>query len=317
MIPRALAASALATLLLGCEAPPQPAPPPAATGAPAGVAADAALRERLGLALEPLAAATFLPAVEGFGTVLPVEPAIELDAERRTAEAASAASGAALARAEALFAAEQATSLASLEAARHQAALDSIQRQRAESRLALAWGVGSPLAEEGVRRRWLERLASGRATLAQLRFPLGSTLPAGPLTFSVSALGGGASWRAHPAWPGPADPALPGPSYLALLTGERLPQPGEALRVWAEGGPAEVGVLVPATAVLLADGGSWAYVESGERLRRRALPLTRPQAGGYFVAQGFQAGERVVVEGAGLLLALETGSLDPDAEEEE
>jgi hypothetical protein len=59
---------------------------------------------------------------------------------------------------------------------------------------------------------------------------------------------------------------------------------------------------------VLAGGEAWCYVaESDEVLARRRVDLARPVPQGYFQTSGFEPGERVVVAGAGLLLAREIG----------
>jgi len=61
---------------------------------------------------------------------------------------------------------------------------------------------------------------------------------------------------------------------------------------------------VPLSAVVLAGGEPWCYVQTPDDVFvRRRVDLGRPLPQGYFQAQGFTAGERVVVAGAGLLLA--------------
>jgi len=120
-------------------------------------------------------------------------------------------------------------------------------------------------------------------------------------------------WRVAEAWLGPADPNVPGPTVLALLAAPSRLSPGERLIASvAEGGRAE-GVVVPRSALVLASGEAWSYVrtEDGEFARRR-VHLGRPLEQGYFQATageaaGFEPGERIVVAGAGLLLAREIG----------
>lgn len=319
-VARWLLTAVLAAALACSSPPPSPAPgsPESAAEAAPGVAAEPALRERLGIALEPLAAASLAPSLEGFGSVLAAEPLADLDAELATAHTALAASQASRERAAALYEADQAGSLANLEAARRQEATDAAQLERAERRLALAWGPASPFRDEAERRRWLARLTAGRAVLARLQLPPG--VPAGALHFAVEPLSGQASWTAEAVWPAPAEAAtalLPGPSYLALLAGPHLPQPGERLRVRASGGQAASGVLVPETAVVIAEGAAWAYVEVGGRWLRRPVDLAQPLPGGYFQAAGFAVGEPVVGRGAGLLLALEAGAAQPESGGEE
>jgi len=61
---------------------------------------------------------------------------------------------------------------------------------------------------------------------------------------------------------------------------------------------------------VLAGGQAWCYVRSDdEDFERIAVDLSRPVAAGYFETEGFEAGQAVVVAGAGLMLAYETGGV--------
>ena len=95
---------------------------------------------------------------------------------------------------------------------------------------------------------------------------------------------------------------------LALLAAPAGLSYGERLIASVPTGASLAGSAVPASAVVLAGGEAWCYVqESGEALARRRVDLGRPLPEGYFQESGFKAGERVVVAGAGLLLAREIG----------
>lgn len=272
------------------------------------------MRRRLGLELAPLVALEWRASLEGQGQVLPLDTLVELDADLSQAEEKAALSASLLARSEALHSSSaRAISLAELDAFREQAAFDAADALRQERRLALAWGPQAPFLASAARTRWLARLAAGEAALLRLQLPLGAALPAGGLSFRVLPLSEGEGWKARLFWPAPADPALPGPSYLALLQGRNLPRPGEKLRVRLAGGAPLKGVLIPAAAMVVSGGEAWAYVEKDGRWLRRPLPLERPVAGGFFATDGFAPGEKVVVQGAGLLLATEMGAAQPSS----
>lgn len=283
--------------------------PTASSTATPGLAADAATRERLGIRLEPLAAATFVSGAAGVATIVSAAPLAELDADLAQAGAVRDAAAAALARSEALFAADQSISAAELESARREAAVASAELERLRLRLRFAWGPGSPFGGGKRRRGWLERLAAGRAALARIELPAGSPAPA---ALAVTPLGGtgGGPIEVAARWAAPADPSRPGPAWLALLTGPDLPQPGDRLSAAASPAAPLSGVRVPGEALVLENGGAFVYTLAGPTFSRKPLPLDRPLAGGFFAATGFAVGEPVVVHGAGLLLALETGAAD-------
>jgi len=293
-----------------------------------GVLLTAADRERLGIAVEELRPAERQGRTEGFATVVSVASLGEVDSDLAAARAAAVASHAALARAEALYADQVSVSLAAVESARRQAAADDAQAQRLERRLALEWGPragGSPFAGEGSRGAWLDRLAAGQAALARVQFPLGTALPSRTPTLHLEALtaaGAGTAPTVRAIWPAPEDPALPGPAFFSLITGSALPQIGERLRATADTSHLQHGVTIPETAIVLSGGSAWCFIEAGgdgqtSRFVRRPVALAGQTdaanaagsvPGGYFAASGFSVGEKVVVRGAGLLLAHEVGA---------
>ncbi|MEP7012708.1 MAG: hypothetical protein ABJC13_20490 [Acidobacteriota bacterium] len=300
-----------------------------------GVVVTPADRERLGIAVEELRPAERQGRTEGFATVVSVAALGEVDSDLGAARVAAVASHAGLTRAEALYADQVSVSLAVVEAARRQAAADDGQVERLERRLALEWGPragGSPFAGEGSRRAWLDRLASGQAALARVQFPLGTVLPSRTPTLHLASLTAGPVRTAGTApavraiWPAPEDPALPGPAFFTLITGGALPQIGERLRATADLSHVQQGVTIPESAIVLSGGGAWCFIEIGggspggksSRFVRRPVALPEgaassagapgAAASGYFAPSGFTAGEKVVVEGAGLLLAHEMGA---------
>jgi hypothetical protein len=303
-----------------------------------GVALTPSDRERLGIATEELRPTQRQGRTEGFAIMVSVAPLAEIDSDLAAAHVAAVASRSALVRAEALYADQVSVSLAAVETARRQAAADGAQVQRLERRLALEWGPGasgSPFAGEAARRAWLDRLAAGRAALARVQFPLGTALPSRTPTIHLARLtaaeaGEAASWEVRAVWPAPEDPALPGPAFFALIAGEALPQIGERLRAGADQSHLQRGVTIPESAVVVSTGSSWCFVEQtgdGKSSRFVRRPVVLPEgpensagapgtpSGGYFAATGFAAGEKVVVRGAGLLLAHEMGTSAGASEE--
>lgn len=71
-------------------------------------------------------------------------------------------------------------------------------------------------------------------------------------------------------------------------------------------GPEIQGVVIPVDAVVWLDGKSWVYVEKDtEHFVRREISTKVPIKNGWFVSKGFSAGEKVVTNGAQLLLSEE------------
>lgn len=287
----------------------------AAADAEAGIVLDGAAQARLGIRLETLAAAAVAERIVGFGVVESIAPLAQLDAESVQAHAVATAAAAALARAEALYADQEGTSLTVVEAARRDATSAASAVELAERRLAIDWGGGGPLASAAGRATWLKSLIAGRAALVRAQFPAGSAFDPATTRLEVDPFSrGGSTLAARQVWSAPGDPAVPGLALFVLVEAPQAPRPGDRVRVVAEG-TLRAGVVVPAAALVLADGATWCYVLTAaadgypERFVRRALAIDRPEAAGYFVAAGVAPGDRVVVAGGGSLLAEEVGAV--------
>jgi hypothetical protein len=134
-------------------------------------------------------------------------------------------------------------------------------------------------------------------------------LPSGkPAALTLRRVGGGDGWTASEVWSAPADPSVPGPTLLALLPGSNGLGFGERLTATVPSGEQQTGAVVPASAMVLAGGQAWCYVQSGEHeFARRAIDIGRPVDAGYFQEHAIAAGDKIVTAGAGLLLARELG----------
>lgn len=289
--------------------------PAVAAAAEPGIVLDAAAQERLGVRLATLEAAAVADRIVGFGIVESAAALAQLDAESSQARAVAAAAQAALARAEALYADQEGTSLAVVEAARRDAAAAAAAVDLVERRLAIDWGAGAQLvASSSSRGAWLKSLIAGRAALVRAQFPAGTGFDPQTAQLEVDPFSrGGAPLAARHVWAAPGDPGVPGLALFLLVEAPQAPQPGDRVRVVAQG-TVRPGVVVPASSLVLADGATWCYVlvasanGQPERFVRRALAIDRPEAAGYFVAAGLAPGDRVVVAGGGSLLAEEVGA---------
>jgi hypothetical protein len=274
-----------------------------------GVALDEEEREKLGVELGVIASASFQPVIEGPARVVDAQTVIGPLADLGDAEINARTSRTALERSRNLFKNDTAVSAEALEAAERQAAADEAQLRVARARVSLGLGVEAPWLDARRRDPVLEDLAKGSALLVTASFPSGFG-DAAPESLALRRVGasGSQAWNATDLWAGPADPAVPGPTVLALLAAPGGLSVGERLTASLASGAALPGTVVPLSSIVLAGGEAWCYVATGdERLERRRVELGRPQPGGYFQAEGFTAGEQVVVAGAGLLLAREIG----------
>ena len=98
-----------------------------------------------------------------------------------------------------------------------------------------------------------------------------------------------------------------------LVDGSDLAQ-NEHVTVEVPVGVAVAGVMVPTDALVYGQNQTWAYVQREPgKFERVAIDPAKAMTGGYFLPQagGVQAGQAIVVQGAGLLLARE---LNPSTE---
>lgn len=290
---------------------PQPAAdaaeaPEATAGAP--LALDKEQVAKLGLVIQPAAAATYHAEVEAFGQVWSHEAIAQLAADVATAEAAARQSAAALARIQALAQTPGAFPADAQEGAQRQAATDAAALQLAHRRLSALLGDRLPGHQAGAD---LPDLASGKVKLVRVTFPLGNGPRQVPASLRLLPLGDASAtkgWQAHAIWEAPSDSAVPGYSVWATASGEGLLE-GDRLMALVPTGAALAGVLVPDGAVVVSEDKTWCFVEKPEgTFRRVAIDTRRPAGAGYVVATGLAADDRLVVHGAGLLLARMMGA---------
>jgi hypothetical protein len=279
-----------------------------------GVALDADEQEKLGVSVAPLEAAQFQGEIEGPGIVLSVQPIAQAVADVATAEAAANASAAALKRAKGLFDAGTAISAEAVEAAERQAVTDAANLALARTKASVAFGANAPWLDAKRRAAILRKLSASSAAVVQASFPAGlgdgqdSTLT----IRKVGVAPGGRSWRATDVWIGPADPAVPGPTLFGYVDNAKGLAQGDHIIAAVATSETFDGVVVPASAIVIAGGAAWCYVvENSDHFVRKEVDLGRPSGSGYFQAtnqaDGLKPGATIVVGGAGLLLARETG----------
>jgi multidrug efflux pump subunit AcrA (membrane-fusion protein) len=284
----------------------------------AGVAAatelDAADQSRLGLRMVTLAAGEMPPTTHAVADVLDPAPLARALDELKAAQAAADASRAEVDRTRALLAEGGNASRKALEAARAQAVADRARLR--EARVALRGQWGDDLARMGAtrRERLLDALVDGTQVLlkaeplgrpgpalkvhaATLQMPDGTGMPArvlGTLPRSTSGLAAGWLLQAD------AGPLVPGMVLTAQLQGVGAPVHG---------------VLLPRAAIVRWNGLDWAYVATGTtRFERRAVTPRAMTPAGWLVGAPFKPGERVVVQGAEALVAVDAAPAPGSAE---
>lgn len=266
---------------------------------------EAETQKRIGLGVAPLSAAAHRATRQGFARVLDATSLTTLLNELALARMNLATSEKESARAKVL-AAQTNLSEKALLAAEIVAERDRLAVQATEDKLALAFG--RELENRADLPQLSGSLASLEAALVRVDLPAGAGLVTPPAKARLFAPANEAElFEAQ--FIGPAtsvDPEFQGQAflYLARQTNRRL-APGANLTALLElSGNALPGVVVPRAAVVRSEGRGWAFVQNGDdTFTRREVVLTRPTSDGWFVAEGFKPGEKVVVTGAQVLLS--------------
>ena len=275
---------------------------------------DAAAQSRLGLRLATLANGELPSTTHAVADVLDPVPLAKAVDELAAAQAAADASRAEAARTRALLAANGNASRKALEAAQAQAIADTTRLREARIVLRTTWGDDLADMQAAQRDRLVDALVRGSLVLlraeplgrpnaslkvhaASLQMPRGDQVPAqvlGQLPRSTSGLAAGWLLQA------PAGTLVPGMVLTAQLMGET-----GAVR----------GVLLPREAIVRWNGLDWAYVVAGaNRFERRAVQPRAMTPAGWLVGAPFKAGERVVVQGAEALIAVDAAPVPGSAE---
>ncbi|MBL8550125.1 MAG: hypothetical protein JNJ73_09065 [Hyphomonadaceae bacterium] len=308
---RGHAALIAALLALGCakhEEAPADAPAPANT-----VRMDAPTQARMGVRVAPIAASTAAQAAHGYARVMDVGPLAAIDSEGGAAQAAAAASQSEYRRLAALARQDQAASARAVEAARAQAAADNARAMLATRRVGLEWGPGLERMAYAQRARLLNDIAAARAALLRIDAP---DIGGGVTSVVVRAEAGAAAIPVSVIGPAAAtDARLQTAGLLAVARGSSVRElpAGRLLPAELELSAPEAGFVLPSSALIRTDNSVWVYVKTGAgAFERRDVARGRALQDGWFVAQGFAAGDQIVVDGATSLLAAERGPTEAE-----
>ncbi|MGJ3647012.1 hypothetical protein ACLB0R_00885 [Sphingomonas sp. GlSt437] len=281
------------------DKPAEAAAPADKSSDPGKLAVDGALAKRIGLRTAPLGGTTMATITHGFARGIDTSPLASIEADIATARAAAQASAAEAKRLGVLAAADQSASRQALEAARAQAVADAAKARFAEQRVALEFGPGLGAMGDGARRALLAEIARGAAVLVRVDIAAegvgGVRLASGG---AIRLLGRAAQ----------ADPKLQSAGMLGLVRGAEARQlnTGRTVDVIAQTGTTQAAVFVPTEAVVRWHGGQWVYrATSDGKFERVSIDDGQPASGGWLVSSGLAPGDRVVVAGAGALLALD------------
>jgi membrane fusion protein, multidrug efflux system len=325
---------------------PAPAAPAAASSTPPSpvsvingvtvIAMDPGAQAQNGIQTTPLAATHVAAAITAYGTVLDLQPLLDLRsryttalADAKTAAASAVASRQEYARNRILYQDNQNVSLKAFQTAQAAYLADRAKAQAAALNVENLQGAarqqfGEPLG------RWattpnssqFQRLASRQAVLLRITLPLGSDATA-PQTIQVEA-GGPQQLPATLLSSSPqSDPNIQGRAWLYTVNAPLAAGTRVVAYLPSANQPSQ-GLLIPASAIVWYGGQPWGYVQTDPgHFARRLVPQQAPSNGGFFVTSGFQPGVRVVTSGAELLLSEEqkpapnsgTGCKDPECDD--
>lgn len=144
-----------------------------------------------------------------------------------------------------------------------------------------------------------------REALIEMTMPAGSA-SAPPKSISLELPSGGRSQATFVSPFSRIDPRIQGRSYLYLASAQLGLPPGLNLVARLSVGSPLRGVVIPASAVIWSEGKAWVYSQvSDDGFTRTPLATDVPVEDGYFAAEGFSNGDRIVTIGAQALLSEE------------
>lgn len=299
------------------------------------VTIDMPTQSRSGIQTEALANTTHHGEVTLYGSVLDLQPLIDLrsrhDAAQSDAIAARAATGVSRGEWERNRALYEDQGNVSLRAYQIAQANNRADQAKADAAVLILHNIeasakhqfGSTLAH------WafdpgstaFNRLLTRQDVLVRVTLPPAPGMKGPPNDIEVQASGRDRE-PSHLVSPSAqADPGIAGRSFLYRVASE-LPTGTSIVAYLPTSTQMTSGAFVPSSAVVWYAGQPWAYVQDAPAtFARRPLVHAAEAEGGYVVTEGLVPGERVVTSGAGLLLSEEqrpppgsTGCKDPECD---
>jgi len=298
--------------------PPEKRAPSAPSAPRVALSLTLAQQQAVGIRIEHPLPLTAAPQIEAYGTVLdPVALVTDLGRVESTRVAAEAAAADA-ARLQRLYRDDTQASLKAVQTAQAQSVEDAAQARAAVVSFRLQWG---PLAawSAAQRRSLLEAASQGRQPL--LRADVPGERVGGAMDRHAVVEVDGVNVDARVLGSLPRTDASHSASWLLQLEGS--PQglgPGARVAVRLQAAAA-AGLLVPATALLYSEHGTYVYCQlnsTGADDLHFAVVTVRPLArvGQAWLIDGLERTDRVVVQGSGVLWSLQGLGTFSAAEEE-
>ena len=257
-----------------------------------------------------------------YGTVVNIQPLLDLRAryiaaiaEARAMRATAANSEAEYRRVKKLFEQDRNVSERALQAAQAQSGADQAHVAAAEQSISathanirIAWGEALAKWATNPESAAFEALAQQREVLVQLVFPFEMQGQADKAVLTIAPASSDAAGRPvrYISSAPQGDSTLPGATYFYSAPGTGLRAGMRVVARFHLAGKSQSGVIVPAAAVVWHGGKAWAYVrEDDDTFVRKEVATDDELPGGWFNAANFEAGDEVVVSGAQLLLSEE------------
>jgi hypothetical protein len=272
-----------------------------------------------GLTVVTLEPATHREQLKAYGTILNLGDLVDSQSRLAAAQgrvqetqAVSTVSHAELARLQILHRDNRNISDKALQAATGKWRADRARAQAAQTALQALkgviqqnWGkvISAWIAESSPK---MARLARRQDLLLRITLPLGSSLPAPPKKIKVQAPQGTfiSAWLISPA--PTTDPRIQGLSYFYLAQASPHLLSGMNVIAYVPVGPQVQGVVVPSAAVVWSQGKAWVYLQKdGTRFIRQEVSTQAPVESGWFEKTRPSPGEKIVTQGAQLLLSEE------------
>ena len=280
---------------------------------------DAAAQREDGVETATLKNAPYQDQLRVYGTVLDLQPLMELangyanaKAQVQTAQAKLAASQTAFERAQKLYKDQQNMSAAQLQAAEAAFRVDQAGLVAAQSQLrtlAVAaqqnWGpaLGQALIEPTP---LLTRLIARQDALLQVTLRPGQALARPPVNAAVQLDDGSRVPLQFVSAATKTDPRIQGLSFFFTAPADSGLLPGMSVVALLPSGETVEGAAVPASAIVWQQGRAWAYFRTGPQIfTRRPVATNLPTPGGDYVVKGIPDNAEVVVQGAQTLLSEE------------
>ena len=296
------------------------------------VTIDGAMQQQSGIRTEALSSISHQTETSAYGTVVDLNPLIELRSrlvsmrgEVDTAKAAAFAAGQQVERYRTLYREQHAVSLQDLQAKEagylsDQAKLTAAQRNSDNIRTQARQQFGEPVAGWALDSESpdFERLANRQDVLVRVTFPPGDQIQA-PTDIELDV-----NDKRVPAHlvsaSAESDPTIQGRAFI-YRAATSIPDETNLVAHLPITTQATQGIIIPGAAIVWHAGQPWAYVQiAPDRFARRPVDRSAPTSDGFFVADGFKPDDRVVISGAQLLLSEElrptpgAGCKDPECD---